>query len=170
MHYQYPIESLARRRGVATQFEFAQEARRALFDSDEALFEPHPHGLVMLAANEAALEEPRRILREVYGEMVEFRRPKVRLMPGDPPQEPFAHARISTRNQFALAVLGELRRRGARVIEQCERPRIFIARAEAPMESLLGLPARLEEIAGADVVHAIRLLGYRPLAPGPVAA
>jgi hypothetical protein len=170
MHYQYPIESLARKRGTASQFQFARHARNAMYDTDEAVYEPHSHGLVILAANEAALEEPRRILRDVYGDMVEVRGAKVRLMPGDPPQEPIAHVRITTRNEFALAVLAELRRRGARVIERCERPRIFIARAQAPMAALLGLPGRLVEIAGADVVHAIRLLGYRPLAPGPIAA
>jgi hypothetical protein len=163
MHYQYPIESLARSRAAASQLQFARQARHALFDSDETVFEPHSHGLVILAANEAALEKPARILREIYGGGVELRGAKVRLMPGDPPHEPIAHVRISTRNEFALAVLAELRMRGARVVEQCERPRIFVARAEAPMAALLGLPSRLEEIAGADVVHAIRLLGYRPI-------
>ena len=163
MHYQYPIESLARKRGAASQFQFAQQARNAMLDTDEAVFEPHSHGLVILAANESGLDEPRRILGEIYGAAVELRAPKVRLMAGDPPQEPIAHVRISTRTEFSLAVLAELRRRGARLLEQCERPRIFIARAEARMADLIGLPARLQRIAGADVVHAVRLLGYRPV-------
>lgn len=167
MHYQYPLETLARKRGAPSQREFASQARRALFDSDEAIFEAHDHGLAIFAASEEAIEEPRRVLREIYGDFVEVRRPKVRYMPGEPPHEPIAHARITTRNDFSLAVIAELRRRGARILEQCVRPRIFIVRAEAPFAALLGLPATLETITRGDVVHAIRLVGYSPLDPEP---
>lgn len=167
MHYQYPLESLARKRGTASQREFANQARRALFDSDEALFEAHDHGLAIFAASEEAIEEPRRVLREIYGDWVEVRRPKVRYMPGEPLQEPIAHARITTRNEFSVAVLAELRRRGARVVEQCTRPRIFIVRAEAPFAALLGLPAKLETMTHGDAVQSIRLVRYAPVAPEP---
>ena len=170
MNYQYPLESLARKRGSSSQQDFARQARGALMDGDEAIFEPHDHGLVILAANEDALVEPRRILRDIYGDFVEIRAPKVRHLPGEPPHEPVAHARISTRGEFSLRVVAELRRRGARILEQCSRPRVFIVRAEAPLAALLGLPAKLEAIAGDDVTHAIRLVRYEPLDAGPGAA
>ena len=170
MNYQYPLEALARRRGSAAQREFAQQARHALFDSDDAIYEAHDHGLVILAASEDALQLPESVLREIYGSQVEIRPPRVRHMPGDPPQVPMAHARISTRHEFSLKVMAELRRRGARILEECSKPRLFIVRAEAPFEDLLGLPARLQAITRGDAVHAIRLLGYAPWRPDPIAA
>lgn len=172
MHYQYPLETLARKRGTVSQLEFARQARGALFDTDEAIFEAHGHGLAIFAANEDAIEGPARILRQIYGNAVEIRRPKVRFMPGEPPQEPIAQVRITTTTRFAFAVVAELRRRQARILEKCERRRVFVVRAKAPLAALLGLPAALDAIAGEEAVHAIRLLGYAPLEPdpGPVAA
>jgi len=172
MHYQYPLETLARKRGTVSQLEFAQQARGALFDSDEAIFEAHGHGLAIFAANEDAIEQPARILREIYGPAVEIRRPKVRVMPGEPPHEPIAQVRVTTGSRFALAVVAELQRRDARILEKCERRRVFVVRAKAPLAALLGLPAALHAIAGDEAVHSIRLLGYAPLepAPPPVAA
>src|ERR1041385_3740647 len=115
MNYHYPIESLARKRGAASQLAFAQQARCALFDSDEAVFEAHPHGLAIFAANEDAIDSSARTLREIYGNAVEVRRPSVRYMPGEPPHQPIAPVRITTLNDFSLAVLAELRRRGTRL-------------------------------------------------------
>ena len=170
MNYQYPIETLARKRGEASQLAFAQQARGALFDSDEAVFEAHSHGLAILAANEVAIEESARALRAIYGKAIEIRRPKIRCMPGDPPHEPIAQVSIRTLNDFSLAVVAELRRRGARIVEQCKRRRAFMVRAEAPLASLLGLPASLELIAGGDAAYSIRLVRYAPLDPQPPAA
>lgn len=167
MHYQYPLETLARRRGTAAQLDFAKEAVRAFLDSDEVLFEPHGHGLAILAAHEAALAEPSRVLRELYGDFVELRGPKVRYIPGEPPQQPMMHARISSRPEHSLRILAELRARDARILEHTMRPRVCIVRAEAPLASLLGLPDKLEALAGGEVVHAIRLMGYAPLEPAP---
>jgi hypothetical protein len=172
MHYQYPLESLARRRGAATQIDIAREARRALQDTDDVVYEAHGHGLAIFAANEDALEHPRQVLRDLYGDMVQVRGPKVRRLPGEPPQEPIMHVRVSTRAAFSLRVLAELRRREARIVEQCSRSNGFVVRAEAPLATLLGLPAVLEVATHGDVAHAIRLLGYAPVdeGPGPAAA
>jgi len=91
-------------------------------------------------------------------------------MPGDPPHAPIADVRIRTLNDFSLAVIAELRRRGARILEQCKRRRAFMVRAEAPLAALLGLPASLELIAEGEAAHSIRLVRYAPLDPQPLAA
>ena len=171
MLYQYPLESLARRRATTSQLDFARAARRILVDSDEAMFEAHEHGLAIFTANEDALTAPAKVLREVYGDFVELRRPRVRVIPGNPPQQPVMHARITARGEFSLRIRAELRRRGALLLEHCSRGSIDVIRAEAPLASLLGFPARLGEITGGSAAHAIRLVRYAamPFAPRPAA-
>ena len=84
MYYQYPLEALARRKRAASQLDFARQARVALQDSDELLARPLESGLALFAANEDALEAPVRILRDIYGDFVELRSPRVRVIPGEP--------------------------------------------------------------------------------------
>lgn len=165
MNYQYPLETLARRPAAGSQIDFAREARRVLDDTDEALFEAHDHGLAIFAAHEDALERPVQLLRDLYGDGVEVRRPKVRYLPGEPPHEPIMHVRVVARRDHADAVVRELRRRDARIVEQCLRDRVAIVRAEAPLAVLLGLPALLDVMTGGNAAVAIRLLRYAPLPP-----
>jgi hypothetical protein len=167
MYFQYPLEALARKRSTLNQIDFAREARRLLPDSDDAMFEPHHRGLAIFAAHEDALEAPRRILHDVYGDFVEVRSPRVRLMPGEPAHEPVMHVRVTARREHDLAVLRELRNRGARILEECTRNRVFIVRAEATLASLLGLPARLEALTDGLAMHSIRLVRYAPVGGPP---
>jgi hypothetical protein len=167
MYFQYPLEALARRRATTNQLDFAREARRVLDDSDEVLFEPLDRGLAIFAAHEEALLEPRRILRDMYGDFVELRQPRVRYMPGPPAHEPVMHVRITARREYAAALLLELRQRGARLLEECTRNRVFIVRAEAPMAALLGLPDRLAQLTEQSAMHSIRLVRYVPVRGGP---
>lgn len=163
MLYQYPLETLARRRATTSQIDFARAARRVLVDSDDAAFEAHDHGLAIFTANEDALAGPVRILRDMYGDFVEVRRPRVRLIPGDPPQQPIMHVRITTRAEFGPRVRSELKARGAKLLEHCVRGRTEIIRAEGALQPLLGLPARLDAITDGTAAHAIRLVRYAPL-------
>jgi len=167
MLYQYPLETLARRRAAASQLDFARAARRVLVDSDDAVFEAHDHGLAILTANEDALAGPVQVLREMYGDFIQVRRPKVRMIPGDPPHEPIMHARVSTRAEFGGRVRAELKARGARILEHCVRGRTEVIRAEGPLQSLLGLPARLDALTDGTAVHAIRLVRYAPIDAPP---
>ena len=162
MLYQSPIEALARRRATLRQIEFAREACTLFEDSDDAVFQPVDHGLAIFAAHEKALDAPRRILASTYGESIEVRGPKVRTIPGPPLQEPVMHVRIESRREDEAAVLRELRLRGARVIEECRRGRIFIVRAEARLERLLGLPATLDRLTDGSAAQALSLLRYDP--------
>lgn len=171
MYFQYPLEALARKRASVKQIDFARQARRVLDDSDEVMFEPHDHGLAIFAAHEEALAAPKRILHDLFGDFVEVRSPRVRYLPGEPEHEPVMHVRVTVRREDAAPVLRELRRRGARILEECSRDRMFIARAEAPLASLLGLPAILDEMTAGTAIHSIRLLRYAPVdGHGPHAA
>jgi hypothetical protein len=165
MYFQYPLEALARKREAASQLEFAREARRALRDSDEAVFEPFDRGLAIFAVNEEALQEPTRILHDLYGDQVEVRRPKVRYLPGDPLHEPIMHVRVTARREWAGRVLAELRMRGATILEESMRQRVYVLRAEAPLSLLLGLQATLDAITGVDTPCVMRLVRYEPLPP-----
>jgi len=162
VYFQYPIESLARHRATADQLAFVREAGRMLSPSDDLMFEPLDRGLAIFAAHEDALEQPRRILLDTYGDLVEVLKPKVRYMPGEPASEPIMHVRISARREHAFPLITELKRRGARILEECTRGRVFIVRAEAPMASLLGLPARLDKLTQGSATHSIRLVRYSP--------
>lgn len=166
MYYQYPLETLARGKRAPSQVEFARQARAALEDSDDLLARPVSEGLALFAANEDALEGPARILRDLYGDFVELRAPRVRIIPGEPAQQPVMNVRVTARAEHAGRIVGELRRRDARILEECLRGRTFIARAEAPLSALLGLPAALRDITGDTAAHSIRLVRYAPIPPG----
>ena len=162
MYYQYPLEALARGRRAESQIDFARRAREALRDTDELLARPVPTGLALFAANEAALEEPARVLRDIYGDFVELRAPRARIIPGNPAQEPIMNVRVTARAEHAAAIVAELRRRAARIDEECVRGRTFIVRAEAPLTLLLGFPAALDALTDGTANPAIRLLRYAP--------
>ena len=163
MYYQYPLEALARMRGNRSQLEFARAARAALDENDEILLEPLDNGLVIFAAHEEALASPVRALGEIYGDGLEIRGPKVRNMPGEPPQEPIMHVRITTRPEWVACVLRELHLRRAHLLEECARGRIVVLRAEAPLSLLVGLPGLLDAMTGGDTTCTVRLVRYSPL-------
>lgn len=170
MYFQYPLEAVARKRGLASQLDFALEARDRLPpDSDEVVCEPHDHGLVILAADESALGRPLGILRSAYGDFVRVNGPKVRYLPGRPPQLPVMHVHVAVREALELRVTAELRRRGARIVERCLRSGMFAVKAEAPMEDLLGLPAWVDAQTDGNGTCTIRLQGYAPAPLGPAA-
>ena len=165
MYFQYPLETLARRRTAHSQMEFALEAKRVLRDTDDVLFEPLHHGLAIFAANEDALENPIRILEEIYPGRVEIRRPVVRLLPGDPAQQPMMYVRVRTRREHADAVRQNLRFRGVKIIEEAFRRREVVVRGEAPLANLMGLPTELVELTEGTASHLIRLTHYAPVPP-----
>ena len=97
MYLQYPLETLARKRGTFNQLEFANAALRVLPNTRQAVLAPH---------------EPKRVLHEAYGDSVEVRDPRVRYLPGSPLREPIMQVRITSRREDASAVPSELRKRG----------------------------------------------------------
>jgi hypothetical protein len=165
MYFQYPLETLARKRRTLSQMEFALEAKRILRDTDDVLFEPLDHGLAIFAANEDALEDPVRILEEIYADEVEVRRPVVRYLPGEPVQQPMMYVRVRTRREHAGAVVQKLRFRGVKIVEEAFRRREVVVRGEAPLANLMGLPAELIDLTEGTASHLIRLTHYAPVLP-----
>jgi hypothetical protein len=172
MYLQYPLEALVRRRGNANQLEFARAAQRAMPRARQAVLHPLDRGLAIFAANEAALEEPKRVLREAYGDLVEMRDPRVRYLPGTPLREPIMQIRITARRAHADALLAELRQRGAQLLDESLLTRVYVLRAEAPLAALLGLPARIDAITAGQGMYWIWLARYGEVPPpeGPEAA
>lgn len=162
MYFQLPLERMARRRDGDSQLDFAREALASLDETEDSRFEPTPRGLAMFAAHEDALERPVAVLQQRYGDAVEIRPPRVRCLPGHPLQQPVMALRVAVRREHSLAVLQELRQRGARIEEQCQRGRTFIFRARAPLRDLLGLGERLAALTGGTAQHAMTLSHYAP--------
>ncbi len=167
MYFQYPLEALARKRGTRSQIEFAQDAKRMLRDTDDALFEAMDRGLVIFAANEDAIQASAQVLEENYAGSVEVRRPVVRLMRGEPVQEPMMYVSVTARREHAGIVAQKLRARGVSIAEETLRRREVVVRGEAPLACLLGLPAELAQATDGSASHVIRLTHYAPVAqPG----
>lgn len=162
MYFQLPLERFARRRHGDSQLEFAREALACLDETEDSRFEPTPRGLAMFAAHEDALERPIAVLQQRYGDAVDIRPPRVRCLPGHPLQQPVMALRVVARREHSLAILQELRRRNARIEEECRRGRTVVFRARAPLRGLLGLGGRLAVLSGGTAQHAMRLSHYAP--------
>jgi hypothetical protein len=166
MYFQYPLETLARKRGTRSQMDFALQAKRLLRDTDDALFEPMDHGLVIFGANEEALEAPAQLLAQAYPDEVDVGRPVVRLMHGEPMQQPMMYVRVVARREHAGVVVQKLRARGVSIAEEALRRREVVVRGEAPLANLLGLRAELDEVTGRSATQLVRLTHYAPV-PSP---
>ncbi|MBL0141856.1 MAG: hypothetical protein IPP91_07235 [Betaproteobacteria bacterium] len=162
MHFQLPLERMARHRNRASQLVFAREALTSLDETDDSRFEPTPRGLAMFAAHEDSLERPVAVLLQRYGEAVEIRPPRVRCLPGHPLQEPVMALRVTVRREYSLSVLQELRHRDVRLEEECIRGQAVVLRARAPLRVLLGLGERLAALSRGTAQHAMRLSHYAP--------
>ena len=163
MYYQFPLQTLARSNDDRPQLDFARNAKLVLPESDEVFLEPFEDGLAIFAANEDALVPPRQLLEEVYGAAVEIRPPNVRLIAGEPMQEPVMNVRVRAQRCHIREVLHILRFRGVRIVEECLRPREFIVRGQAPMRNLMGLPEELAGLTEGVASHWIRLAHYAPV-------
>ncbi len=160
MDFQLPLERMARLRAGSSQLDFAREALVILDETDDSRFEPTPSGLAMFAAHEDALERPVAVLRHRYGDAVDIRPPRVRCLPGRPPQQPVMAVRVVAQREHSLAVLQELRRRDVRIDEECQRGRTIVIRGRAPLRALLGLGGRLAALSHGSAHLAMRLSHY----------
>ena len=163
MYYQYPIGTVVRKREARSQLDFALKAKAALRDSEEFLLEPAHHGLAILAAHEDALSDCVRTLEEIYADRLEVREPAVRLIPGEPVQQPVMNVRVRARRDHAGAVLRELRSRDVSITEQSLQSRELTIRGTAPLADLIGLPRALSEITEGTATHWIWLSHYVPV-------
>lgn len=165
MHYQFPLQALAKGRQCESQLAFARHARSVVKESDEFLLEPMEDGLAIFAANEDALAPPLRLLGEIYGEQIHVAAPSVRLIVGEPMQEPVMSIRVRAKRHHTAAVLGTLWQRQVKVIEECVRGRELIVRGWAPLQDLMGLPDELAAATEGTAALWIRLAHYAPMPP-----
>lgn len=172
MYLDHPIEQLVRRKDTRFQFGFATQAKELVPARDEFLLSASDQGLRVLARNEQSLALPVEVLRDVYGPNLEVQPPQVRLIEGFEVQEPVMHVRISLEVRHLAAVKQALAARGATLNEEYKRSVYCVLRYEAPLASLLGLPAELDKLAGSLAKHWIVLSHYAlvPGDPGPKAA
>lgn len=171
MHLDYPLQQRARHCAEPFQLAFAYRARSVLGEPEDCVVQASGAGLTLLARNEAALEEPVLVLREVFGAGLELCPPEVRLA-GEPPQVPIMHLRVDAAQSLGDFVLQVLRYRSVRVLEASRRDGRYVLRGEAPLTHLLGLKAELQQ-AKQDVAQVwIGLSRYAPspLDPAPAAA
>jgi hypothetical protein len=124
---------------------------------------PMVRGLVLFGVNEDAFAGPVCALGEIYGGELELSGPRVRMLPGKPPQQPIMHVRVATHRATMWQVLQELRSRKAHILEECVRDRLAVIRASAPQSLLVGLPTVLHDITSGDARCVIRLDRYEPM-------
>ena len=163
MYYQLPLEQLARRTDVRSQIDFAREALMLLDESEDVRYEPTPRGLALYGAHEESLSRPATVLAERYGPAVQLRAPRICYLPGRPLQEPVMALKATVRREHLPVLLQELRRREARIDEECLRRWAFIVRARAPLARLLGLGARLASLTDGTAALAMKLSHYAPV-------
>lgn len=170
MNYEYPVELLAKSSRTRFQAGFAKMTTFLLPDLDDVLFEPSSEGLRILAATEAALELPTKLLREIHGDDLELGKPRARLIYGNDVREPVMSVRVSVEPTFAVAVIADLKRRGATLHEADRRKSPCIVRARAQLAALLGYQRDLASMTNGTAELWMRLSHYEviPLRPGIV--
>lgn len=164
MNYEYPVELLAR--GARTRFQagFAKMTTFLLPDLDDVMFEPSSEGLRILAATEAALEEPVRLLREIHGDDLELGRPRARLIYGNDVEEPIMSVRVSVERAFAQTVVSDLKRRSAVIHEADRRKSPCIVRAQGRLAALLGYQKDLASLTHGAAELSMQLSHYEAVA------
>lgn len=165
MYPDFPIQQILRLRDSPFQRSFAIQARERVPEGEAFLLAPSQEGLTVLARNEDALEPPAAILREIYGARLEARPPAVRLLEGPVVRQPIMQVRISAATSHLQRLKRAMAKRGAPQAEEYVRPTYCVLRYEAPLASLLGLPAELAELTESKARHWIVLSHYAPLEP-----
>jgi translation elongation factor EF-G len=82
-------------------------------------------------------------------------------------QEPVMAIRVRAKRHHTGAVVGTLRLRGVKVLEECVRGREFIVRASAPLRDVMGLPEELAAVTDGTAAYWIRLAHYAPMEESP---
>lgn len=167
MHYDYPIEQVARSARTRFQLGFARFTMKLLPSFDDVLFEPSEQGLRMLAATETALTIPNEVIRQMHADEVEIGKPSVRLLYEGEILEPIMWVRVSVGHPDAESVLQDLISREA-VIEEADwgHPRTVI-RARAPLRGLLGYAQALPGLSDPEADVQMWLSHYQRPPSGP---
>lgn len=167
MYHEYPIEQLARSANTRFQMGFARITMHLAPQFEEALLEPTLQGLKILAANELALAMPAEVIRQIHGENVELGEPQVRLLDGNPVQEPVMWVRARIPSDYTEAAVHDLIGRGAEIEEIDWFVTVPTVRAKAALRQLLGYPKELATLTNATAELQMWLSHYAPVPPEP---
>lgn len=162
---QLPLEQLIVHRREPAQLAFASRAVQVVPESDDYRLEPAAEGLRVHAANETALEVPREILCEVFGD-------ELNLMPvsikferhGELLYEPVMSVRTEVRADVQSQLRAALHSRGAEILEEDTRRMLVVTRALAALQGMLGFPQTLRALAGDNARLWVWLSHYAPAA------
>jgi hypothetical protein len=174
---EFPLEQLVQLGSTRFQKGFARQvireashlrpfsAKVTLLASDE--------GLLLHAENEAALEPPAEVLRDIYKEALRVSAPKVRYLSLDRQRyEPIMLLRVRVADSDLGAVYADLATRDATVLEADFSRGECVLRAEVPLRKLLGYAPALAAMTRGTGLHWTWLDRYAPIAEprGPTVA
>lgn len=161
-----PLEQLIAHRKQSCQLSFSALAMEVMPESDDLLVEPSRHGLRLHGANETALELPREILQDRFGDQLRVMPLGIKLQQhGTLIYEPIMFVRTEANVRHQLVVRGELRARGVTILEEDVRRRLVITRALGALRRLLGFPQAFHKAAGDRGYLWIWLSHYAPIDP-----
>jgi translation elongation factor EF-G len=133
----------------------------------QAVLEPSADGLRILGTNEAALALPGEVIRQIHAEKVEFDEPQVRLLYGDPVQEPIMSVRVAADRAYTEDIVQDLVTRSAEIEEVDWVAPLPVVRAKAPLRQLLGYAQSLVAVAHNTADVRMSLSHYEPVPPEP---
>ncbi|RYH63589.1 MAG: hypothetical protein EON54_07815 [Alcaligenaceae bacterium] len=125
----------------------------------------------LFAANESALEEARVAASETYGPLILFGIPEIHSYLDEESEQtvhPVMFLRIRAQRAFAGAIIEELDRRFATVIEEYVEREFVVVRAEARLSDLLGCSQTLKRLTHASTAIWTWLLRYEAVVIGPL--
>src|SRR5690606_16566455 len=137
MHYQYPIEQLARSASTRFQLGFARMALQRLPQIDDVLLEATRDGLRILGRDELSLAKPGEIIQQLYRDEVELAEPRVRFLYDGGLQEPIMWVRATTDRACCELAVQDLVAREAQIEEVDWLPQRPVIRALAPLRRLI---------------------------------
>ncbi|HKO89116.1 MAG TPA: hypothetical protein VJU83_11460 [Burkholderiales bacterium] len=146
MHYEYPIEQLARSIDAAPQSAFAERTKGLAPEFKDAFLEPSSAGLKILASNEDALLQPQEVIQQMHAGDVDIGAPTVRLVVDEQTvYEPIMWIRAAIPDAHFEDAIHDLIDRGALIEEVDWFTRPPTVRAIAPLRTLMGYSKALAD-------------------------
>ena len=146
MHYEYPIQQLARSIYAAPQTAFANLTKGLAPEFKDALLEPSSAGLKIIAANEDALLQPQEVIQQMHAGDVDIGAPTVRLVVDEQTvYEPIMWVRAAIPYAHLEDAIHDLINRGALIEEVDWLTRPPTVRATAPLRALMGYSKSLAD-------------------------
>lgn len=163
MNAVHPVEQLATCNDGHSPLAFVRKARELLIDNEDIALATRHDGLLILGHAELDLVEPRRVLRQAFGDSVQFAAPAARLLYRGGWQQPIMGFRVRADRADTRQIQSGLESRAAKIFDVEERGHSSVIRGQAPLARLIGYPGALQRLTDGSA-HAIFWLShYEPL-------